>query len=79
MPSKVIIPDVNLLVYAHNNGAPYHDTAKRWWESLVNGDERVAIPWVVSIGFVRIMTHPSVVVPPQHLRRRLTTFASGFG
>lgn len=26
------------------------------WESLVNGAERVGVPWAVSTGFVRLMT-----------------------
>jgi toxin-antitoxin system PIN domain toxin len=60
----VIIPDLNLLVYAHNEGATYHDSARRWWEGLVNGVERVGVPWVVSTGFMRLMTHPRVLVRP---------------
>ena len=60
----MIVPDVNLLVYAHTDGGPYHDAAKRWWEGLVNGGERVGVPWVVSAGFVRLMTHPRVLVHP---------------
>ena len=60
----MIVPDINLLVYAHNDGAPYHDSARRWWEDLVNGSERVGVPWVVSTGFVRLMTHPRALVHP---------------
>lgn len=60
----MIIPDINLLVYAHNDGAPFHDPAKHWWEGLVNGVERVGIPWVVATGFIRLMTHPRVLVHP---------------
>ena len=60
----MIVPDVNLLVYAHNDGAPQHESARRWWEGLVNGSERVGIPWVVSAGFVRLITHPRVLVSP---------------
>ena len=60
----MIVPDLNLLVYAYNDAAPHHDSAKRWWEDLVNGTERVGVPWVVSTGFVRLMTHPSVLVRP---------------
>lgn len=56
----MIVPDVNLLVYAYNEAAPSHEQARRWWESLVNGTERVGIPWLVSAGFVRLLTHPSV-------------------
>ena len=60
----MIVPDLNLLVYAYSDGAPYHDSAKRWWEGLVNGVERVGVPWVVATGFVRLMTHPRVLVHP---------------
>ena len=60
----MIVPDLNLLVYAHNEDAPNHGAAKEWWESLVNGVERVGVPWVVSVGFVRLMTHPRVLVHP---------------
>jgi len=60
----VIVPDLNLLLYAHNDGAPYHDDARRWWEASVNGSERVGVPWAVATGFVRLMTHPRVLVDP---------------
>ncbi len=56
----MIVPDVNLLVYAYNEAAPSHEQARRWWEGLVNGAERVGVPWVVAAGFVRLLTHPSV-------------------
>ena len=64
----MIVPDLNLLVYAYNDGALYHHSARGWWESLVNGVERVGIPWVVSTGFVRLMTHPKVLVYPGNPR-----------
>ena len=60
----MIVPDLNLLIYAHNDGTPLHDSARRWWEGLVNGTERVGVPWVVSTGFVRLMTHPKVLARP---------------
>ena len=60
----MIVPDINLLVYAYNDGAPHHGTASRWWEGLVNGAERVGVLWIVSTGFVRLMTHPRAVAAP---------------
>ncbi len=60
----MIVPDLNLLIYAHSDGAPDHDAARRWWEGLVNGAERVGVPWVVATGFVRLMTHPRVLARP---------------
>ena len=60
----MIIPDLNLLVYAHFDGTPHHKAARRWWEGLINGSERVGVPWVVATGFVRLITHPRVVANP---------------
>jgi uncharacterized protein len=60
----VILPDLNLVVYAHNADAPEHAASRAWWEELLNGDDPVAIPWAVSMGFVRLMTHRSVLVTP---------------
>lgn len=60
----LILPDINLLVYAYNDGAPDHAKARKWWEGLVNGVERVGVPWIVAAGFVRLMTHPRILTNP---------------
>jgi len=53
----VILPDVNLLLYAHNADAPQHAAARAWWDAVLNGTEPVALPWVVVLAFVRITTN----------------------
>lgn len=60
----MIVPDANLLVYAYNSDAPHHAAARRWWEELLNGTGPVGLPWAVTCGFVRLMTHPAVLVRP---------------
>jgi uncharacterized protein len=60
----VIIPDINLLVYAYNKDAPHHAAARAWWEKLMSDSAPVGIPWVVSLGFVRLLSHPRIVVAP---------------
>lgn len=60
----MIVPDVNLLVYAYNAEAPHHAGSRAWWEAVMNGERAVRIPWVVSLGFVRLMTHRRVVTSP---------------
>lgn len=60
----MIVPDVNLLVYAYNADAPAHAESKAWWEDLMAARTPIGIPWAVSIGYVRLMTHPSVVTTP---------------
>jgi toxin-antitoxin system PIN domain toxin len=67
----MIVPDVNLLVYAYNRDAPKHVRAKAWWEGLLNDPQPVAIPWAVVCGYVRLMTHPSVLVTPLAPERAL--------
>jgi toxin-antitoxin system PIN domain toxin len=60
----VILPDVNLLVYAYNRGTPQHARARAWWENALNGDEPVALTWAAALGFVRLISHPAVLVNP---------------
>jgi toxin-antitoxin system PIN domain toxin len=60
----VIVPDINLLVYAYNEAAPHHLDARRWWQEQMSGQTPVAIPWAVVFGFIRLVTHPSVLALP---------------
>jgi len=54
----VILPDLNLLLYAYNPHMPQHDAARRWWEGAMNGDELIGMPFEVALGFIRIATNP---------------------
>ena len=60
----MIIPDLNLVLYAHDGGNARHAAARQWWDGLLTGTETVGIPLAVSIGFVRLATSPVVVSPP---------------
>jgi hypothetical protein len=60
----MILPDINLLIYAHNIRAPNHQNALKWWNQCLQGHEGVALAWVVILGFVRIATHPKVFERP---------------
>ena len=60
----MIVPDVNLLVYAYNRAAPEHASARRWWQDRVNGQTPVGLAWAVVFGFVRLVTHPAVLQDP---------------
>lgn len=60
----MIVPDVNLVIYAHNEAAPCHDRARDWWRDRILGPAPVAIPWAVVFGFVRLVTHPAVLDAP---------------
>ena len=60
----MIIPDINMVVYAHNEIAPEYPSALSWWLDLLDGDEEIGLPWIVIAGFVRIMTNPRVMDTP---------------
>ena len=60
----MIIPDLNLLVYAHHASDPRHAAARAWWEGCLNGQEPVGMAWVTLLGFVRLTTHRQVLVAP---------------
>lgn len=60
----MIIPDLNLLLYAYDTASPHHDAAVSWWESSLNGAEAVGLPPVVIFGFLRLATNRRVFSAP---------------
>ena len=60
----MIVPDVNLLVYAVNLNAPQHERARSWLESALSGSEPVGLPWLVLVAFLRLTTNKRVFELP---------------
>ncbi|HXO26215.1 MAG TPA: type II toxin-antitoxin system VapC family toxin [Thermoanaerobaculia bacterium] len=60
----MIIPDLNLLIYAYNDDAPEHSRAKAWWESCLSDIRPVGLPWVVMLGYVRLITGRVAMADP---------------
>jgi uncharacterized protein len=54
----LILPDLNLLLYAYNPHTPQHGAARGWWEQTINGDELIGMPFEVAFGFLRVATNP---------------------
>lgn len=54
----MILPDLNLLLYAYNPHMPQHAAARQWWEDVMNGEELIGMPFEVAFGFIRIATNP---------------------
>jgi len=75
----MIVPDINLLVYAYNEAAPLHDRARGWWKERMAGPTPVAIPWAVVFGFVRLVTHPAVLASPLTPEQALDRVDDWFG
>jgi len=52
----VILPDVNLLLYAADRGAPQHKAARAWLEAALSSGLEIRLAWVVILAFLRIST-----------------------
>jgi toxin-antitoxin system PIN domain toxin len=67
----VIIPDVNLLLYAHIAAFPQHAAARKWWEATLSGRTEVGLAAVSVFGFLRIGTNRRVFSPPLSVEEAL--------
>jgi len=60
----MILPDVNLLVYAHDETSCHHPKARQWWEDQLNGSRMIGLSWVAVLGFIRLLTNPRIFQNP---------------
>ena len=60
----MILPDVNVLVYAHRQDAVDHIYYRRWLEAMIQSGEGYGISDHVLSGFLRVVTHPRVFISP---------------
>jgi toxin-antitoxin system PIN domain toxin len=60
----VIVPDVNVLIYAHRRDVPQHDRYADWLGGAVSGGEELGFVEAALTGFVRIATHPRIFAEP---------------
>jgi toxin-antitoxin system PIN domain toxin len=56
----VILPDVNVLVYAYREDMPRHAEYRAWLEDVVNSARPYAVSDVVLSGMLRVVTHPRI-------------------
>ena len=63
----MVLPEVNVLVYAHREDSPHHAGCRKWVEAVVNGSESYGLSELVLSGFVRVVTHPKVFTQPSPL------------
>jgi toxin-antitoxin system PIN domain toxin len=60
----MILPDVNVLVHAHNVDSAVHEKALLWWDACLAGPEGIGLAWAAVLGFVRIATNRRIVARP---------------
>lgn len=56
--------DANVLVYASNRADPLHQKALALMERLAVGPALVYLFWPVTMGYLRIVTHPGIMPAP---------------
>jgi toxin-antitoxin system PIN domain toxin len=67
----MLLPDVNVLVYAHRSDTRQHCRYRDWLTEVVNGLEAFGVSDLVLSGFLRVVTHPRVFAVPTPLDRAL--------
>jgi toxin-antitoxin system PIN domain toxin len=72
----MILPDVNVLVHAHNADSAVHARARQWWRECLSGSEGIGLAWVALLGFVRLTTNRRVVTRPLHVPEVMAVVAS---
>jgi toxin-antitoxin system PIN domain toxin len=63
----MILPDVNVLVYAHREDSARHADYLNWLHGILNSDTAFGISDLVLSGFLRVVTHPRVFGDPTPL------------
>ena len=71
--NAVIAVDTNILVAAHIESLPEHETAYDLLRLLAEGDLPWAIPWPCIYEFLRVATHPRIFHPPLPLAQGLSS------
>jgi toxin-antitoxin system PIN domain toxin len=67
----MILPDINLLLYAHFSSYAEHEAAMRWWELATREGETIGLAPPVVFGFVRLATNRRIFVEPKSLENTL--------
>jgi uncharacterized protein len=65
----MVMPDVNVLVYAHREETHAHKRYAAWVTSMAEGPEPFALSEFVLHGFLRIVTNSRIFDPPSTLRQ----------
>jgi toxin-antitoxin system PIN domain toxin len=71
----VIIPDVNVLLYAYDEALPHHDDYAAWLTRLATGPAPFGLSELVAFGFVRIVTNPKIMAAPASSEQALAFLA----
>ena len=59
-----MLVDANILLFAIDEGSPFHRASVRWLSDRLSGNRRVGLPWQSLGAFLRISTHPRAAAHP---------------
>jgi toxin-antitoxin system PIN domain toxin len=72
----MILPDVNILLYAFRIDSRRHSDYHGWLEDTLNGDAPFGISSQTLASLIRISTHPRIYVNPSSLEEALSFCAA---
>jgi toxin-antitoxin system PIN domain toxin len=72
----LILPDVNVLVYAHRQDSTRHADYRDWLNQILRSDAAFGISDLVLSGFLRVVTHPRIFGDPTPLHIAMEFVAS---
>ncbi len=64
----MILPDVNVILYAFRADSPRHDDYRKWLTEVVNGPSTYGMSPQVLGSLIRISTHPRIFARPSRSR-----------
>jgi toxin-antitoxin system PIN domain toxin len=63
----MILPDVNVLIYAFRRDSEFHAICRPWLDRIVSGDARFGLSPLSLSAVVRITTNPRIYLEPSTL------------
>lgn len=67
----MILPDVNVLIYAFRADLPRHQTCKAWLDKVISGDARFGMSRLVLCAVARIVTNAKIFMQPSSMDEAL--------
>ena len=71
--------DLNVLLYATDETASHHASAKTWLDAALSSTETIGIPTAAAIGYVRLTTSPRVMESPLDVATSVAVVRGWYG
>ena len=71
----MMLIDANLLLYAHDAGTQFRGRAKHWLEASMNRGDRIGLPWIAILAFLRIGTNVGLLRNPLSIAEAISAIS----